>query len=257
MTEPESHPTPRKRRWPLVVLACLVVLAAVAVLAVWRAMPIVHRIGGQLNLRYGLYVLVGINAQDHEGLYPPLSPEPGRLMYPPEVVHPKYEPDSDSLAGLWTYPGTEKPAKFDEHGELNLDGLINDHSYFYLGYAITNDTEARAFSEAYKERIASGLGFEDDLKVPEGQGNAYGDTIHRLRKGVDKIIAEKQSPGDPSLVTSVIRIPVYIQRLGQCGPDKALVLFLHGDMEVMPYPGEFPMTPEFISVLEELDALGE
>ena len=245
-----------KRRWLRILAFFVAVLTVIGVLAIRAGLPAIRLMGGQLGLRYGLYVLAAAYAQDHEGLYPPLSPEPGRLMYARAAVYPRYEADSDALAGLWTYPGTERPEEFDGNGNLNLDGLINDHSYFYLGYAITNDTEARAFANAYKERIASGQGFEDELKVPEGQGNARGDTIYRLRRDVDKIIAEKQSPGDPSLVTSTLRIPVYIQRLGQCGPDKAIVLFLDGHMEVIRYPGEFPMTPEFMGVLEELDALG-
>jgi prepilin-type processing-associated H-X9-DG protein len=254
MAEQPSNFTPKKRRWLRALLVCAVVLAVVAVLVVQWGLPAVHQLLGIHNVYYMMgWLPLHRYAEDHVGFFPPLSPEPGRLMYPPDALYPQY---ANSLHA-WTYPGTERPDQLDENGELNLDALINDHSYFYLGYAITNDTEARAFANAYKERIASGQGFEDDLKVREGQGNAYGDTIHRLRENVDEIIAEKQSPGDPSLVASSLRIPIYIQRLGQCGPDKANVQFLDGHTETIPYPGEFPMTPEVIAVLEELDALGE
>lgn len=149
---PKPDPPKPKRRWvKWVLLATAVVLVAIVVAAV----VIGHGLQA-VRLHYSYKDSVIIYAMDHEGMFPPLVPRSGVLMYDVPTVN-------------YLMPGAEYS---DED---------TDDNFFYFGYVLTNEAEMRAFAEAYKEIIASGGNFEDDLVVPEGTGNLGSNKIYRIR----------------------------------------------------------------------------
>lgn len=237
LAEIEAHLRSRRhaRRWVIGLMLFLLAVAVALIASFYLlARPALRTAAGFHSFYYGLGASLSMYARDHDGLYPPLSEEPGRLMYPASAIYPRYWGDLSA----WTYPGDERPAGDSPHD------LIDDQSYWYLGYAVTSDAEAEALAEAYLERLAKGLGFEEDLPVPPGRGTAGGGVLYRLREGIKDDI-----PGGLS-------IPVMIQRPAE-GRSRCLVLFLDGRRESLPCPGAFPLSPATIGALRRMDAAGK
>jgi hypothetical protein len=59
-------------------------------------------------------------------------------------------------------------------------------------------------------------------------------------------------------VESAAQTPVFIERPGHYLPHYSggCVGYLDGNVEYIDYPGKFPMTKEFIEMLETLDKVG-
>jgi prepilin-type processing-associated H-X9-DG protein len=184
--------------------------------------------------------------------FPELSPQPGMLAIrnvqtagPPVV--PAYLTDPSFLAGqskVWKkYEDAKDPQS------------IFDHSYYiYLGYAIGNEAELEAFAEAYRQRVAQGLPFNEDLSVPPGKGNNGSDKIHRLAEGVERwFIADIGNPDAAS--TAQRGIPVLIERLDNRKPEGGNILYLDGQVEFVRYPGKWPMTERAMQILKSLEDL--
>ena len=55
--------------------------------------------------------------------------------------------------------------------------LIDDWSFWYLGYAITNEQEGMDFVEAYRECAEKGLPFDEDMIVKKGNGTGGSGTL--------------------------------------------------------------------------------
>ena len=141
-----------------------------------------------------------------------------------------------------------------EPGEDGWQRLLDDHSYFYLGYAVMSDAEMEAFAAAYGARVAAGLRFDEDLEVDAGTGTAGGGVLYRLREGIARVAAsDPQSLLDAAVAKS--QIPVLIERTDNHLPPGGNVLFMDGHVEFSRYPGKWPMTEETVEILEALDAL--
>lgn len=187
---------------------------------------------------------------NEEHLYPPLSSKPGKLMLEKESVFSVFP---EYLTNPWIFacPSVHIDRKLREHPE----SFIDDQCFFYLGYAVTGETDMAGFCAAYKDHIAKGIPFDDDLKVLTGQGSLGGETIYRLRDGIELVFAA--GLGNPA-AANVWRskIPVLIERPENHMLDGGNVLFLDGHVEFLRYPGSWPMTEKTIAALEELDAMG-
>lgn len=174
---------------------------------------------------------------------PPLSTQPGRLMYAAfgksqDERHSPYIAQSDpDYNRLWSQ--TTLPS--------NTNFLVDDWSFFYLGYEIHSDEEMAAFAVVYKTRIQDGLDFTGDLPAPSFPDNV----IKRLRLIPFNIKINNQ-PSIPPLYT----IPVLIERIENNKMLGGNVLFLDGHVEFMPYPGKWPMTEKTIQILNALDQMG-
>jgi prepilin-type processing-associated H-X9-DG protein len=119
---------------------------------------------------------------------------------------------------------------------------IGDDSYFYLGYAITNEQEARAFIEAYRQQRAAGGSFDEDLIVEAGTGTAGTDRFIRLRDNISN-----ELPVSPS------EIPIMFDReMDQHIPGGINVLFLDGHVEFLKEGIRFPSQRWFLDALAEL-----
>jgi len=185
--------------------------------------------------------------EDKDHLYPPLSSKPGLLMLAPESIVPKYMNPGISLA----CPTMQVEHKLHGYPEV----VIDDQCFLYPGYVVTGEVDVAAFCAAYKEHIAKGISFDADLKVPAGQGNLGGETIHRLREGIDLMFAASlANPGAANFWQT--HIPVLIERPENHGSEGGNVLFMDGQVWFMRYPGEWPMTEKTIKALEEIAAMG-
>lgn len=130
--------------------------------------------------------------------------------------------------------------------------LLDKASYYYLGYAINNIEELRAFSNAYKAHIAAGKPFEEDIDTPNGK-------LYRLREGVERfLITDFNNPAASAMLQS--RIPVLIEP-PQHSPAGGNILYMDGHVEFRKYtdgyPGfdNFPMDRESMEILKSLNAL--
>ena len=192
--------------------------------------------------------------------WPPLAPDPGRLMFPAEprcgglAIYNEYLTDASAM----TCPDNQQ--WIEEHRtQLEADPRIavDDQSYFYLGYVLSNDDQVQAFAEVYRQQIQRGGSFCEHLPAPPGRGSFGGDVFLRLKKKVE----EKGAPDsdDPAVLSMIMsRIPVMVERPIRHGRSHAAsnVLYLDGHVESIKYPGKWPVTEATINTLLELDRLG-
>lgn len=124
--------------------------------------------------------------------------------------------------------------------------------YWYIPYAMSNQEQMLAFIQAVRPYIEEGKPLPDELKVPEGEGAAGGDTLYHLREGVgQEFIKNINQPGLSEVSES--DIPVIIT-LPEPDADGAEVLFMDGHVKFIKY-GTFPVTKRIIEGLESLDPL--
>ena len=138
--------------------------------------------------------------------------------------------------------------------EKNPDKTVDDSSFFYLGYKITNDQEMTAFASAYRNMIASGEGFEKDIVVPGGNGSNGDLVIPRLNTRPPKLPENATRPPLPQ--NTAAKIPIMIERIRNNRGKGAHVLYMDGHVEYLEYPGRWPMTKTTVDLLDELDRLG-
>ncbi len=193
-------------------------------------------------------------AKEEDGLYPPLSMEPGRLAYAVgEVCGQHCQPDEWLCdARIMVCPGDS------DYGALSVMNagpddfrLMDDWSYFYLGYAVGSDAEMQAFSKAYLERMARGEPLCEDIKVGGGQGSNGSDTLFRLRRGMFQTV---NAQGEVRPLDYLFKVPVLIERRGNHPEDAIHVLWLAGNGSLV-RPGQWPNTDETMAALAAMDAL--
>ncbi len=194
------------------------------------------------NLKQLGLVCVMFAAEARGGNFPLLDPRPGRLAPLKEDLYPEFMAEPRILMCPTDAERTQKA----KNAEGAPDWIFDDQSYWYLGYALSNEAQGLEYINAYRKQAASGKGFEKDLKNEQGK-----QPIRRLRNGVERfLITDLNDPkGNPC-----DRIPVMIERPGHHKGGSA-VLFLDGHVELIPYPGKFPMTERFITALQSLDEL--
>ena len=188
------------------------------------------------------------------GMYPQLSPEPGKLMFSnqneenPRPIYPEYLTDLKILACP-----QDEDVDWDATNDPAI--MIDDESYFYLGYAITNIRELQAFAEAYRKQIASGDTFKEDLPVSDGTGTAGSATLYRLRKDLQRSMStDIDTPPNPALAQAIL--PVVIERSGNhSDPAGGYVAYLDGHVEFISHNDKWPMTDEALAILDSLDNL--
>lgn len=202
-------------------------------------------------------------AERNREMFPPLSTQPGVLMFSPEVIPPE-----DDLLRSLTCP----TVRYSRKGTAGYKVArmetppFDDHSYFYLGYAVLNDDAVEAFAQAYRKKIAEGGTFDEDLVVEDREGTHV---LHRLSIGVKEVLSAAQdrlsvSPNAgreayyqvPGVVTT--DVPLLIERdLGHVssdwdGPPRgAYVLYLNVGLQFVER-GTWPITEKTQRILAEL-----
>lgn len=183
-------------------------------------------------------------AQDHGDVLPPLDPEPGRLMFDRTVMASKYQVTGATVISDLD-PNVPFPKRaYRENPVLRANAdLIDDYSWWYLGYTISNEREGRAFARAYVRRIVTGGNFEEELTDESSPPTAI------------KRLVRLPEPKDDGVLDA---IPVFVERPGHYGRFKGgYVVYRDGHSEYIEYPGRFPMSKEFIETLETLDKIGK
>ncbi len=212
-----------------------------------RARTAALRSSCQNNLKQMALVCKMFANESKDAVFPELSGTPGRLAPVTGQIYPEILTDPI----IMLCPTVENSQKRRDEREK----LVDDESYFYLGYAVTNEEEVALFADAYREQIGRGLPFDDDLPLPEGKGLDGGGKLYRLREGVERLYAENRDTAENFTMQSVI--PLMIERPDNHVPKGGNVLFMDGHVEFIHYPSQWPMTEKTIGLLLELDAMGE
>jgi hypothetical protein len=190
--------------------------------------------------------------ENHAGAYPPLDPRPKVLMFDRAGVRPAYRladygPRPSNIAGV-------TPVALGDIGGnpvCLLNDFIEPDRFFYIGYAVTNDTEGVAFAEAYKKQTAAGGNFEGDLPVEPGHCTLCSDTLFRLNSHLAETLVARgvKFTSDDNIFN---RIPVLMERTGRYPIAGCWVLYLNLEFRFVPYPGPFPMTQDFMRALNDI-----
>lgn len=175
--------------------------------------------------------------------FPALNVRAGELSMDPHAIVPEYIHD----ASLFVSPAHPEAERLKERALREPLSVVDDRSYWYLGYLLPDEDTGLVFLEAFKGAVKAGQQLEDDIEI-----GGFG-TVYRLRDGVERTaVTDINNSGAAREMRA--RIPIMIERPGlQDGGSN--VLFLDGHVEFVPYPGRFPMTEDFIAALLTLDTL--
>jgi len=177
--------------------------------------------------------------------WPPLSSERGQLAMKASAIYPEYLTDPN------IYISPAHPDYYDLIDVAESDPLsgLRDHSYWYLGYAITDEEQGLELVKQMRVAFEKGETLNADIDAPALDQ----EQIFQLREGIERFfITDINNPASSALVQS--QLPVMIERPGM-HEQGANVLYLDGHVEFIRYPGKFPMTESFIQALESLDDL--
>lgn len=179
-------------------------------------------------------------AKSHNGVFPPLSSEFGRLLFDAadvELLGPVHdrvcESDPNVPEAIFSEAATNTP--------------VNDWSYVYLGYFLETESQGMAFVRAYHTYAGKDGAFDQDLSVGAGAGNCGGHRLFRLRESSvlpAEVACLKESAAS---IPVIIEWPENHRKGGQ-------VVYLDGHTEYVHYPGKFPMIRDFIQALRTIDA---
>ncbi len=224
-----------------ILIAILGTLTAILLPAVSRAREAARRASCQGNLKQ-VAMVCGLFARDHDGMYPDLSATPGEFCMEPTEIYPKYLKEPLVL----TCPSDATPP--DSSG--TIDERLDDASYFYLGYVVTNDVEAHAFIDAYQKAVAEDARFSGDLPVSPGFGSDGSNKLLHLR---DFTSADESLPKP---LPSPAEIPVMIDREDNHIPGGINVLYLDGHVEFVKMGTKFPAERWFLDELAQISGDG-
>lgn len=170
-------------------------------------------------------------ASEHSGLYPEISQTPGVFAPDMTAIYPEYVTDGKIVQ--WV-------------------GGRQNARVVYLGYAVTGAEGGMAVLDAYQEYGPEGLAGAD-IALPEGTSADGLDHVHRMREGVERFfITDIDDPTAGARAQSAI--PLMWEMPGAHSESGGFVLFMDGHTEWREYPGEFPMSPEFVERLSGLMA---
>jgi prepilin-type processing-associated H-X9-DG protein len=215
--------------------------------------PVSSRRAGDTKLRSEcenqlkhLGLVIRTYARESEGQrFPALSPETGRLAFGNNgVIYPEYLTD----LGLLVCPA-------DEDQKLLMSPvtgqdpavMLDDHSYYYLGYAVQNEADVDRFAKAYQERVEKGQKFDKDLDTPQGP-------LFFLREGIGRFLITDINSTDDGLRAQAA-IPLLIERPDNHEPPGGNVLFLDGHVEFIRYGERWPMTKTVLDTLRSLEGM--
>jgi hypothetical protein len=179
-------------------------------------------------------------AKEHESLYPPLSPQFGRLIFDDNAIE-------RSVYLREYFCEFDRDISWDMYDKISDTTPVNDWSYVYLGYFLENEAQGMAFIKAYRSIISQGGTFAEDLIIEDLQACHGQNVLYRLRK-LDALPTEAAC-----LKPLANSIPVFIEWPGNHRRG-GHVVYLDGHQEFVEYPGKFPMTREFIKALLAIDA---
>jgi len=150
------------------------------------------------------------NADPETGYYPPLDPDQIPFLFGGEAL-------SALDVSLLRCPGNRYKDESDED-------ILADADYLYLGYAVRDEAELKAYMDAYAE-----VGGDVNAFMALGRIEGPAGPIERLHGGLP----------DPA------SIPVLVEWELHDFPDGAHVLYLDGHIEYIEMEHKFPVTQAF------------
>jgi prepilin-type processing-associated H-X9-DG protein len=185
------------------------------------------------------------------------------MFYGPSV-YPEYLADvnvllcpSDSAAksARDTFARKDMDGDGESDPEAPIDAFnIDDTSYNYFGYLFMSELNVMGL---FQSLIGSGAllrpdapELDKDAPVISGLGNAGGETVYRLRDGIERfLITDINNPAASAVAAS--EVPVMWDTLSITAQDfnhipaGANVLYLDGHVLFIKYPEQFPVNQAF------------
>jgi len=261
----------------LVVIAIIGILAAILLPALSRAREAARRASCQNNLKQ-LGIIHKMYANESKGeVFPPMksrdcdgAARTMEQMFDVTMVYPEYLTDLGVLVCPSAVGGTDALSRWDE-GETQSplwrpwsgtgNGIVEpcevgDYPYTYLGWAVSDDmVDSAAELDAMNENVMHapdglaesilanpGVVNEDWELVVPGSGVAGGDTIYRLREGIERFFI---SDINNAAATNTAQSRIAVMWDIVCDdashynhvPGGSNVLFMDGHVKFIRWPG--------------------
>lgn len=173
---------------------------------------------------------------------PTLKIEKGLLLPAMEELYPEYLTNP----GLLLTPNHEAQLKSDlASDKISMEVALASSDYFYVGYDVRTPEDARCLLDLARKAISQGL----DALRPEFVENQSNCLISPLDVDNRPFRGRRSNSSGEATNSSV---PVLVEDPSTWNDRGGHVLFLDGSVQFMDYPGEFPMTHEFVEGLRGL-----
>ena len=238
-----------KRKKPTCGKTCLtaglalvfVLLAAIIILPMFATTSRRERPRSCANNLKQMGLICMMYAFEHDGVLPPLAAQPGVFLMDPDTVYPDFWNDI-------------RIAQCPEGPDADVEEPGFEHnSYVYLGYALRNEREGRAFLEAYRQALRHNSDFVEDLPLPAGFEDAG---VNGVLPRLNRHLEEKDDYSRDQIPVMFDRSFDHhrLSRSLACRKEPGIyVLYLNGHVEfIWEHENRFPAVQWFLDELEEL-----